>query len=79
VTTETIIWTALPHRNNGPNGPGGTLKLSVYVAPLLTAGGEPTLAQFPNFLDWPATLRQARFAGGPTLPAKVVSAPDSAL
>ena len=83
MTTETIIWTALPHGNSGPNGPGGTLKLAVYVAPRLTAGGEPTLAQFPHFLDWPAALRdvrfEARFAGGPPLPAKVVSAPDSAL
>ena len=83
MATETIIWTALPHGNSGPNGPGGTLKLAVYVAPRLTAGGEPTLAQFPHFLDWPAALRdmrfEARFAGGPPLPAKVVNAPDSAL
>ena len=83
MTTETIIWTALPDGNTGPNGPGGKLRLSVYVAPRLSAGGSSTLAQFPQFLDWPKTLHgvefEARFAAGPTLQATVVSKPGSAL
>ena len=85
MTTETIIWTALPNGNTEPGGAGGKLRLSVYVAPRLSASarGTQTLAQFPNFLDWPKTLHgvkfEARFAGGPTLQATVVSKPDSAL
>ena len=83
MTTETIIWTALPNGNTEPGGAGGKLRLSVYVAPRLSAAGTQTLAQFPHFLDWPETLRgvtfEVGFAGGPTLKATVVSKPDPAL
>lgn len=83
MTTETITWTALPNGISGSLGPGGKLLLSVYISPQLSAGGTPTLGQFPDFHDWPHTLASVhfavRFAGGPTLPATPVSAADSAL
>ena len=40
------------------------LVFSVFVGPALTAdseGGSPTLADFPDWLDWPATLASAQF------------------
>ena len=41
-----------------PNGvaPNGNLRLSVFVSPFLQpdGGGETTLAQFPDWLDWPS-------------------------
>ena len=49
---QQIVWTALP------NGVAGrALRLSVLVAPRLRTdehGSRPTLAAFPDFVDWPA-------------------------
>ena len=41
-----------------PNGltPDGQLSASVYVAPRLRPGDPATLADFPDFADWPAQL-----------------------
>jgi hypothetical protein len=52
--SERIAFTTLP---NGVNG--ATRNLSVWVAPRLTpvVGGATTLAQFPNWLDWPEQVR----------------------
>jgi len=53
---QTITWVLLP---KGLSDDGGQLFFSVYVAPALVAdevGGAPTLADFPDWLDWPATL-----------------------
>ncbi|MEV5508337.1 hypothetical protein [Streptomyces orinoci] len=47
---ETIRWTVLPDGMAAD----GSLRLTVLVTPRLT--GATTLAAFPGFLDWPATL-----------------------
>jgi hypothetical protein len=56
MNTQTITWTALP---NGVTAlvDGIFLKLSVFASPRLTSDDKnATLAQFPDFLDWPETL-----------------------
>lgn len=74
------MWTALP---NGVVG--GRLRLSVFVSIRLQTdegGPRPTLDQFPDFLDWPATALtfSVAFAGGPTVPGtRLGSAPRSDL
>ncbi|HEV8578674.1 MAG TPA: hypothetical protein VGX68_06280 [Thermoanaerobaculia bacterium] len=79
---QTINWTALPARSNGPIAAGTELRLSVFVAPRLW-NDDPTvkvmpLSDFPDWLDWPAVIApatfQVEFQGGPTLPATVESA-----
>lgn len=59
---QKIIWTALP---NGLSEDGKHLRLSAFVSPRLQpefiGGGKwlnksATLTQFPDFLDWPATM-----------------------
>ena len=71
MSTTTIMWTALP---NGFTADGNKLKLSILVSPrLATDGLTGTLAQFPDFLDWPATVAgltfRVEFQGGPTITA----------
>ncbi len=74
---HTLIYTALP---NG-RAEDGSLRLSVFIAPRLwsddAALAKLKLAQFPEFLDWPARVAGAAwevaFDGGPTLPATVES------
>lgn len=57
-----VAWTALP---NGIADGAGTLKISVLVSPRLMdtppTSQRLTLAQFPNWLDWPAILASLRF------------------
>jgi hypothetical protein len=50
--TETIKWVAVP---NGVDS-SGNLLLSVMVAPELAGGATGTLADFPDFQDWPTAL-----------------------
>jgi hypothetical protein len=86
---QTLVWTALPHRAQGPAAPGATLRLSVLLSPRLwnddTTVESMPLGGFPDFLDLPSTMQgaafQVRFDGGLTLPATVASAArlDSAL
>jgi hypothetical protein len=56
---QQVIWTALP---NGRTrlATGEKLKLSVVVSPRLRLDGGATgvLGSFPDFVDWPAHLRQ---------------------
>ncbi|HEY3367006.1 MAG TPA: hypothetical protein VGK74_18290 [Symbiobacteriaceae bacterium] len=81
---QTVMWTALP---GGISGSGETkrLILSVFVSPRLqTDEGlpRPELAQFPDFLNWPAaapTSFTVQFNGGPARPATVVSTAVPAL
>lgn len=73
MASETIILTALP---NGFNG--ARRKVSVFVSPRLTPSPNPgTLAQFPNWLDWPAQMRSVTTwtvsTGGPQLVGTVTS------
>ena len=58
---QTILITALP---NGYSEDGQSLRISLLISPRL----EPdinetpaTLATFPDFVDWPATIAQSRF------------------
>jgi len=80
---ETILWTLLPYGRSPAEGPGeGRWRLSVVVSPRLTpqAAGEQTLASFPEWLDWPATLAGARFAtwiGSDLVKLVPLSEPDS--
>jgi DNA-binding beta-propeller fold protein YncE len=71
-----MIWTALP------NGIGGTgeqrfLRLSVFVSPRLdqAANKNTNLQQWPDLLNWPEQVRNARFKvefeGGPTVEARL--------
>src|SRR4051812_30030100 len=80
MATQTVIWTALP---NGivDDAAGRRLRLSVLVSPrlrLAAAEGE-ALAQFPDFVVWPARILAASFEvvfdGGPTLAAVTSSPP----
>lgn len=52
---QTVMWTALP---NGVATISGTtvLKLSVFVSARLKTTEGKTLAQFPDFVNWPETL-----------------------
>ncbi|WP_157248159.1 hypothetical protein [Nonomuraea typhae] len=54
---QCIQWITLP----GGYLPDGSLRASVFVAPRLEADGPATLAAFPDFLDWPASLTGAVF------------------
>src|SRR5438552_14374255 len=78
MTTQNIMWTVLP---NGLNPAGNRLKFSVLVSPRLitNSGASGTLAEFPDFIDWPATVSNIRFSaefqGGSTFPAHRVTEP----
>src|SRR5258708_4934856 len=77
MSTRSIMWTALP---NGLTPAGDRLRLSILVSPRLTANtAVGTLAEFPDFLDWPATVAKAgftvEFQGGPTVAATPVTEP----
>ena len=52
--SESIVWTALPHGFSEP-GTDRKLRVSVYLAPRLTAGSGPaplTVASFPELSHW---------------------------
>jgi hypothetical protein len=62
VTIESVILTALP---NGFDGLG-RLKVTVFVTPRLSTEGpdDLTLASFPAFVDWPASVETLVQQGG---------------
>jgi hypothetical protein len=56
---QSLIWTALP---NGYTSDGKSLRLSIFLSPRLNPDGDPTrLDTFPEWVDWPTTLRRAKF------------------
>ncbi|MFO0887940.1 MAG: hypothetical protein U0790_02215 [Isosphaeraceae bacterium] len=57
---QTLMWTTLP---NGLTEDRRSLRVSVFLSPRLHAEGDPPeLASFfPDWEDWPATLRRATF------------------
>lgn len=92
MVSTTLIWTALPSGLTG-GAADRRLRLSAFLSPRLQID-QPgaTLAQFGEFLDWPARVRGAGIAfsvrlrtpagasPGAAVPARIVSAPpDSAL
>ncbi len=59
MATQSLLWTAVP---NGLTEDGTGLRVSVVLSPRLDpAGDPPALATFREWLDWPATLAQAKF------------------
>jgi hypothetical protein len=59
MSTQNVMWTALP---NGFTAAGNRLRLSVLVSPRLAANtAVGTLAEFPDFLNWPATAGGLNF------------------
>src|ERR1700722_9717738 len=58
---ETIKWIAVP---NGIDQNGGNpqLLLSAFAGPELEGGATGTLADFPDFQNWPATVSSARLS-----------------
>jgi hypothetical protein len=56
-TKQSLIWTALP---NGFDGTGA-LRVSALVSPRLEPDADQELKAFNDFVDWPATLRSAKF------------------
>lgn len=56
---QILFWTALP---NGYTEDRNSLKVSLFLTPRLDPEQSPErLSTFPDFVDWPATIRQARF------------------
>jgi len=79
MSTQNVMWTALP---NGFTAADNRLRLSVLVSPRLVANtAVGTLAEFPDFLNWPATAGglsfTVEFLGGPTVPATPVTLPGN--
>jgi hypothetical protein len=77
MSIQNIMWTALP---NGLNAAGDRLRLSVLVSPrLVTNTPVGSLAEFPDFLDWPATVAGLKFTvefqGGSSVAAAPVTEP----
>ena len=77
-TTQRVIWTACP---NGVTK-AGRLRISVAVGPQLspevTGSATPELAQFPDWLNWPAThVGWQAIIDGTAVDATVVSAAPS--
>ena len=72
---QTILWTVVPF-GRVPDGPSaGRLRVSIVVSPLTPqAPDEQILKAFPEFLDWPQTLGQAKFGLG-SGPTRWVSCP----
>ncbi|MFF3742417.1 hypothetical protein [Streptomyces sp. NPDC002566] len=75
---QNTLWTVLPR-----GGRSGKLRFTVHVAPRLVIDtGNGRLSDFPDWVNWPATLADARFSlhlpetGAKA--ARLVSAPDSA-
>lgn len=66
---QSLLWTALP---NGYTDDHRSLRVSLFLSPRLDAQLDAKrLTTFPDFVDWPATLADARF--GIRLGAKVVN------
>jgi hypothetical protein len=77
MSTQNIMWSALP---NGVTPAGDKLRLSVLVSPRLTTNAATgILAEFPDFLDWPAKVAALEFTvefqGGPSVAARPVTEP----
>jgi len=78
--TQRVVWTALP---NGFTEDRRRLRISLVVSPRLVDDEHPEseLSFFPDWLDWPSIAQDARYEmvlNNATVPATVVSTPDSA-
>jgi len=85
MTKQTLLWTVVPFGYMPPGQDGeGQLRVSALVAPRLTpeAPDEQVLKAFPEFLDWPARLADAKFGlriAGTELDLRPLTTGDSAL
>jgi hypothetical protein len=77
MASQLVLWTAIP---NGI-GADGKLRVSVHVAPRLTPSDSPgSLAEFPDWVDWPTTAISWQVKiNGTNYPASVVSTPSEAI
>lgn len=80
--TQEIIWTALPWGHAEDGRP----RLTAFVSPRLRSdSASPTLGEFPNFVDWPASVNDMTFtvrvsgAGGDVSTTKLSLAAEPAL
>ena len=56
---QALLWTALP---NGYSDDGQSLRVSVLLSPRLDPQADPQeLSSFPDFVDWPKTVTDAKF------------------
>jgi hypothetical protein len=79
--TQQLIWTPLP---NGSTEDRKFLRLSVLVSPRLTTqgGADEPLKEFPDFVDWGARVRQAKFVlrfAGLSVDARLEIQPDQTI
>ncbi|HEX7276306.1 MAG TPA: hypothetical protein VF244_02935, partial [Acidimicrobiales bacterium] len=74
---QRVVFTALP--NGLVPGEPGQYRLSVHIAPQLRTDADTTLATFPDWVDWPATVNAVvftvSFGGDAAIPATLASAP----
>ena len=56
MSTQTILWTCLPNGIDKSVTPN-VLNLSIIISPRLSGGATKTLSDYPQFVDWPATLK----------------------
>ena len=80
---QTIVWTALPHRSDGPIKAKTKLLVSAFVAAALDqgrpVGHDDAAERLPRFSrlaeDAAGATFEVAFEGGPTLPATIVKTP----
>lgn len=73
---QSLKWTVLP---NGVRN--GKAQVSLFLTPRLVAMGDSTLAEFPDFADWPAKVAAATFrlrfgTAAPAVATRVSPDPD---
>lgn len=86
MATQSLLWTVLP---NGYGNKGKSLRVSVLASPRLDPKKLPLdpdapdqqLAAFPDFVDWPHTIAQAKFVihfgvQSVTIPGSKVTGPN---
>jgi hypothetical protein len=60
---QRIVWTVLPHGRVEDGDFAGRLRVSIVASPRLTpqAAGEQKLGAFPEWVQWPLTLKSVKF------------------
>jgi hypothetical protein len=77
MVSQRIVWTAVPNGIGTITSANDAFKVTVFVAPRLTAAGGGTLNDFPDWQDWPATIGDpsvaflVRLGGGSAIDATV--------
>ncbi|WSH68239.1 hypothetical protein U8Q05_30670 (plasmid) [Rhizobium ruizarguesonis] len=84
MSNQTLLWTVLPHGRFQGGANSGRRRVTISISPRLhpQAADEQVLKAFPDFLDWPALMADAKFAlrvGAAEVPLKPVNLGDSDL